>query len=95
MRTTRALFIALGGLAGALGGALYGLNEIQLGTTLVKSADPAGVLRDAAIGLAVGVVAAAGVAPFLEPERLEKVARGLVVAIVALAVGVTAALFGG
>lgn len=88
--STRALLVVLGGLAGALAVGLYGLTEIQVRPG--SGARGAEALLRIAAGLLVGVVLAGGASLRLRREGLEKAVRGLIVAVVALTVGVVAGL---
>lgn len=91
--STRALFVLLGGLAGALAVGLYGLTEIQVQPS--SGARGAEALLRVAAGLLVGLALAGGASLRLRGEGLEKAVRGLIVAILALAVGVVAGLVNG
>lgn len=86
----RRWFVIMGGLVGALAVGLYGLTEVQVRPA--SGARGAEALLRVAGGLLVGLALSAAASLRLEGEGLEKAVRGLVVAIVALAVGVVAAL---
>lgn len=88
----RWLLVLLGGLAGALAVGLYSLTEIQVRPA--SGARGAEALLRVAAGLLVGLGLAGIGSLRLKGEALEKAVRGLVVAVVALAVGVVAALGG-